>query len=92
MPTSNADFEERTSDSGDNGDRDVWVIALTLSWCVIRIELPRRLVDERFPPPSNVHFGSRSNAWRRRPAMAKPSPRAAARTGDTTGRASAQHA
>lgn len=45
---------------------DAWEITVALPWCVIRIELPRQRVDD-------------FNARRRSPAMAEPSPRAAAR-------------
>ncbi|MFV0367158.1 MAG: hypothetical protein ACK5KM_01735 [Hyphomicrobiaceae bacterium] len=78
MRTVNAEFHERP------GKGEVWVIALTLPWCVIRIELPNRHFDTRAPSSR-----SRFNARRRSPATTESSPRAAARTKGRTERRSA---
>jgi len=52
---------------------DIVEISVALPWFVIRIELPRHAV------PGASDAGHRSNARRRSPATAEPSPRAAAR-------------
>jgi len=78
MRTVNADGYDRP------GECEAWVIAFALSWCVIRIELPMQPWSACESPS-----GSRFNAWRRRPATAQSSPRAAARTKATSERRTA---
>ena len=65
MPMRTASHD-RSPPRRDNDMRDCWTIALELPWCVIRIELPQRQLEATV-------------ARRRSPAMAEPSPRAAAR-------------